>query len=93
MCRNKKTLDRPQYELDIIRRYAGTLMLSCNIPFSDNMVMILGDGNEKDNFEAMKTWVDRNLMHEEFEATRETLDDLTGRLGAYLQDVMGGHHG
>ena len=93
VSKNNATLDKPQYELDIIRRYAGTLMLTFNIPFSDNMVIILGHGNEKDNFEAMETWVESNLIHEEFEATIQTLQQLTNRLHTYLQYVMGGHHG
>jgi len=64
-----------------IRNLASSLCMAMGINHEDhNLVTILGLGGERNNEEAMESWVYCELIKEHLEAGRDTLPRLIGRL-------------
>jgi len=46
-----------------VQKIVSCLMAVLNIPEGDHLVMAFGDGHERDNREALETWVNSLLSH------------------------------
>lgn len=67
-----------------VRRLAGALRLALNIHPGSDLVMVLGHGGEKNNLEALETWVMRSLETHGLLPNRAALQPLLRKLEAYL---------
>ena len=68
-----------------IQRLAKSLAQAFQIQHGDNLVFILGDGTERDNVEALVTWLRANLQDPDFDVARRVLPLLTERLERQLR--------
>jgi len=76
-----------------LARFAKSLMYSFKLPPDDSLVLILGKGSERDNLEAMQTWVEINMLPMKGKSPRDTLLDLTRKLHYQLEDALGVSNG
>lgn len=67
-----------------IRRLAAALRLALNVHPGSDLVMVLGHGGEKNNLEALETWVMRSLEAHDLLPNRAALQPLLHKLEAYL---------
>lgn len=65
----------------MIRRLAKSLCVAHRIPEGDELVIVLGEGNESNNLKAVETWVDKSLLNIDEPTVREVLNHLLHRLG------------
>jgi hypothetical protein len=68
----------------MIRRLAGALCASYSIPSGDNLVVILGDGDEANNQVAVESWVRHALLTLDETSARDMLPHLVRRLREQL---------
>ncbi len=69
-----------------IWRLVSALEATYRIQRNDGLVTVLGDGTERDNREALFTWVRNELETLQAEAAIHHLPKLTDRLGRWLQE-------
>ena len=69
-----------------VRKLAETLRITLNIPPGQGLVMVLGHGGERNNLEALETWVALNLRAQGLHPNRTALQPLISALEAYLTD-------
>lgn len=67
-----------------IRNTARALCYSLQIPDGDHLVVLLGNGDERSNFDALQTWVRDQLMMEECAPGRANLHRLLRMLETEL---------
>jgi len=71
----------------LVDRLTEALIFSMQIPEGIQLVAILGDGNEPDNREAVKTWINQNIGALEEEAGKALLPILQDRLSNSLEQI------
>jgi len=84
---NSKVLDQLQSEAAehrMIRRLASALQAAYRISDGDQLVAVLGTGVERNNREALVTWVDEQLPDLDEANSRQLLQSLVTRLGHAL---------
>jgi len=64
----------------MVRKLAGALTIALNIRPGASLVMFLGSGHERNNLEAVCTWVNATLAAEGLPASRQALNTLTQML-------------
>lgn len=64
----------------VLSRLAGALQVSLRIPHDDSLVFFLGYGWERNNAQALETWVKNTLMTLDDEGVRLLLPWLIDRL-------------
>lgn len=67
-----------------LSRMASALEAAFLIKPGDGLVCVLGDGTERDNHEALISWLEREIERLETEASVEYLPELAGRLDKTL---------
>lgn len=60
----------------MIRRLASALCMIYSIPFGDQMVILIGNGEESDNQHAMETWIIYTLEQVDKPYSKEVLPYL-----------------
>lgn len=65
-------------------RMASALEAAFLIKPGDSLVCVLGDGTERDNHEALISWLQREIERIESEVSVEYLPELAGRLDKKL---------
>jgi len=63
-----------------VRKIVSCLMVILNIPEGNHLVMAFGDGHERDNREALETWVNYMLPELDMDEVEDRLDQLCARL-------------
>lgn len=71
----------------LIERLAEALIFAFHVPDGIQLVAVLGTGTEKDNCEAMKVWVKRNLNELDDLTGQSILHHLQSRLSNCLDDI------
>jgi len=89
-CRNDL---EQRHRKRLYSRFAKSLIHNFQIPEGDNLVIVLGHGNEQNNLEAMQTWVTRNLPSGVIVDNRDTLLSLTRKLHYFLAQFQEGFDG
>lgn len=69
----------------MVRRLAKSLRATYNIPHGDELVLILGTGQETSNLKAIETWVRNTLLNLDEAAARDVLTHLVLRFGETLE--------
>jgi len=67
-------------------RLVSALEAAFRIPQGDHLVCVLGEGSERNNREALHTWLQRELQEMEAEMALRLLPQLTDRLERVLTD-------
>ncbi len=88
--RDRNTLNRagpplPHYAPREIRRLAICLKGLCRIPDGSHLILLLGNGFERDNLEAIETWVTEQLPLVDESTPKTKLEHLSQRLVKHLQ--------
>ncbi len=88
--RNRNTSNRtgpaiPHYSPREIRRLAICLKGVCRIPDGSHLVLLLGNGFEHDNLEAIETWVTKQLPLVDSSTPKIQLEHLSQQLRKHLQ--------
>ena len=68
-----------------LQRLAKSLAQAFQIHHGDNLVFVLGEGTERDNVDALITWVRDNLQDPDFQMAKRVLPLLTERLERQLR--------
>lgn len=69
----------------MIRRLARSLSATYNVPPGDELVLIVGEGNETNNLAAIESWVYRSLLDLDEPTARDVLTHLVFRFGETLE--------
>lgn len=78
----------PHYSPREIRRLAICLKGVCRIPNGRNLVLLLGNSFERDNLEAIETWVTKQLPLVDSSTPKIQLEQLSQRLRKHLQTTI-----
>ncbi len=71
----------------MVDRLTEALIFSMQIPDGIQLVSILGNGNEPDNREVVKSWINQNIEVLEEETGKALLPILQERLSASLEQI------
>ena len=77
-------LTRPRQNTTI-RRLAKSINATYNIPPGDELVLIVGEGNEPDNLAAIESWVRQTLIDPDEQLAQNALSHLVSRFGEALE--------
>lgn len=67
-------------DAQFVRNLASALTVAMNLPRGNQLVMVLGAGDERSNGEAMETWVRVQLAPLRDMTNQQLLAELMGRL-------------
>ena len=67
-----------------VRKLASAVGLALNVQPGRSLVMVLGTGNERNNQEALETWVAQALINHDLLPTREVIPMLLRELESTL---------
>ncbi len=70
-----------------VRKLASTLFIALNVAPGKALILSLGHGNEKSNFEAIESWVEERLVCEQLPAGKPALQILLPALEAQLHAI------
>jgi len=73
-----------------IRNIVSSLMVVLNIPEGNHLVMLFGDGHEKDNREALATWVTKMSSEIDLTETENRLETLCLKAKNRIE-ILGGY--
>jgi hypothetical protein len=71
---------------DMLGRLTASLCIAFNIRSGNELILVIGDGHEADNVDAVKSWVKRKLIDLDEPSARDMLKHLVRRLGEELED-------
>jgi hypothetical protein len=77
-------MDAERERRRVIARLVSALESAFNIPQGDQLVLVLGNGHENNNREALRTWVNRQLQRQQLESAASLLPHLTDELNRCL---------
>jgi len=80
VCQLVSKMEQERDQARQVRKIVSCLMAVLNIPEGNHLVMAFGDGHERDNREALETWV--NYMLPELD-----MDEVEGRLEMLCRQV------
>ena len=75
-----------QHDFRKIRHLAESLCLIFKINYGTEFILLLGDGSEVNNRQALETWVNRNLDDHYEQSTAKILEYLVEFLGQELEN-------
>jgi len=70
-----------------IRNIVSCLMVVLNIPEGTHLIMLFGNGHERDNREALATWVEAMLPELDIDEVEGRLEQLCAKAKRRLQIV------
>jgi hypothetical protein len=71
---------------DMLGRLTASLCLAFNIRSGKELILVIGEGHEADNVDAVKSWVKRKLIDLDEPSACDMLKHLVRRLGEELED-------
>jgi len=81
-----KVIVMNQFYRPTIHRLANALMAGFNVRSDNSLVVALGNGTEKNNFEAIVSWVERTIQQRQLAAEEACIHVLIPQFERELQD-------
>jgi len=80
VCQLVSKMEQERDQARQVRKIVSCLMAVLNIPEGNHLVMAFGDGHERDNREALETWVNYMLPELDMDEVEGRLDQLCARI-------------
>lgn len=92
MHKNETVMTEEVYfDNHIVDRLAQALVFNLNIPDGIHLVSSLGNGDEENNMEAVKTWIKKQKLDNDDLKSAETLFILEEKLSNALRELKTRH--